>query len=112
MIRRSQNKLYVLRDESTETIEFAQEWDCRTPLQLPNGQTLTMQDLFQNKDLQQKFSAQILTVKLGLHNHGRKAKKIFQQFAIPPWERHKYPLVFTQDRLICVVGLWVSGRLG
>lgn len=38
--------------------------------------------------------------------HGRKAKKIFQQHGIPPWERAKYPLVFEGDKLVAIVGLW------
>ncbi len=42
--------------------------------------------------------------------HGRKAKKIFQQHGIPPWERHKYPLVFAGNRLVAIVGLWESPR--
>jgi tRNA(Ile)-lysidine synthase len=40
------------------------------------------------------------------HSHGRKAKKIFQQHGIPPWERSKYPLVFDGDKLVAIVGLW------
>ncbi len=39
-------------------------------------------------------------------SHGRKAKKIFQQYGIPPWERAKYPLVFADDKLVAIVGLW------
>jgi len=40
--------------------------------------------------------------------HGRKAKKIFQQHGIPPWERAKYPLVFADDKLVAIVGLWTA----
>lgn len=38
--------------------------------------------------------------------HGRKAKKIFQQYGIPPWERSNYPLIFKDGKLISIVGLW------
>lgn len=43
---------------------------------------------------------------LPVSSHGRKAKKIFQQHGIPPWERAKYPLVFENGRLVAIVGLW------
>jgi tRNA(Ile)-lysidine synthase len=43
---------------------------------------------------------------LPISSHGRKAKKIFQQHGIPPWERAKYPLVFVADKLVAIVGLW------
>lgn len=41
-----------------------------------------------------------------ISTHGRKAKKIFQQYGIPPWERANYPLVFDGDKLVAIVGLW------
>ena len=41
-------------------------------------------------------------------SHGEKAKKIFQQHNIPLWQRQKYPLIFYENRLICIVGLWLK----
>lgn len=43
---------------------------------------------------------------LPISSHGRKAKKIFQQHGIPPWERANYPLVFADGKLVAIVGLW------
>jgi tRNA(Ile)-lysidine synthase len=40
---------------------------------------------------------------------GDKAKKIFQKYNIPPWERGKYPAVFMDDKLVAIVGLWRWG---
>lgn len=37
-----------------------------------------------------------------------KAKKIFQNKGIPPWQRKDYPLVFQQRKLIAIIGLWVK----
>ena len=37
-----------------------------------------------------------------------KAKKIFQKLGIPPWQRKDYPLVFQQEKLIAILGLWVK----
>lgn len=41
--------------------------------------------------------------------HGRPAKKIFQQFGIPPWERDNYKVIYQDGRLIEIVGLWRAG---
>ncbi len=38
-----------------------------------------------------------------------KAKKIFQKHAIPPWDRRSYSLVFLDNKLITIVGLWSKG---
>lgn len=38
-----------------------------------------------------------------------KAKKIFQKFGIPPWQRYDYPLVFCHNKLIAILGLWCKG---
>lgn len=35
-------------------------------------------------------------------------KKVFQELAVPPWLRSRYPLVYAQDELIAVAGLFVS----
>jgi tRNA(Ile)-lysidine synthase len=37
-----------------------------------------------------------------------KAKKIFQNLGVPPWQRKDYPLVFQQGKLIAILGLWVK----
>ena len=50
-------------------------------------------------------SIQAITISLG--SSGEKAKKIFQQHGVPPWERHKYPLIFIGQLLIAIAGLWI-----
>ena len=52
--------------------------------------------------------AKIITIALG--SAGRKAKKIFQEANIPPWWRCDYPLIFSDDVLIAIAGLWVNPK--
>ncbi len=106
VIRRAQHKLFVLPNAPKDIENFVHEWDFKSAVTLPNGKSLTPQDL--PPQFAHKFAAQLLTVKLGAH--GRKAKKIFQQYSIPPWERNNYPLVFAGMRLVSIVGLWNSSR--
>lgn len=35
-------------------------------------------------------------------------KKLFQEAGIPPWERETRPLIYLDDRLAAVAGLWVA----
>jgi tRNA(Ile)-lysidine synthase len=39
--------------------------------------------------------------------HHHSLKKLFQEQGIPPWERSRIPLIYIQDRLAAVAGLWV-----
>ncbi|TVP15138.1 tRNA lysidine(34) synthetase TilS [Shewanella sp. KCT] len=51
---------------------------------------------------------------LRCHPHGRdkgrELKKLWQEFAVPPWERGRIPLVFSGEQLVAAVGLWVDKR--
>jgi len=39
--------------------------------------------------------------------HHHRLKKLFQEQGIPPWERSRIPLIYIQDQLAAVAGLWV-----
>ena len=40
--------------------------------------------------------------------HSQRLKKLLQEENVPPWERDLMPLIYFNDELIAVVGLWVS----
>jgi len=42
--------------------------------------------------------------------HHKSLKKLFQEWRIPPWERSLIPLIYIEDHLAAVAGLWVSQR--
>ena len=39
--------------------------------------------------------------------HGRSLKKLLQESGLPSWERDRLPLLYLDDELVAVVGLWV-----
>jgi tRNA(Ile)-lysidine synthase len=41
-------------------------------------------------------------------NHHKSLKHLFQQWAIPPWQRDRIPLLFCGDELVAVVGHCIS----
>lgn len=102
-LRRHAHKLYILKQKPTAMPKYAVNWQLDHTLHLPSGQQLTSADLPINHDLLQQLQTQTLIVRN--HNYGRKAKKIFQRYAIPVWLRTQYPAVFLQSKLICLVGL-------
>lgn len=109
ILRRSQDQLYLLDLDAEQNLDFSMLWDLQQPLLLPNGMSLTVADIAADIKFIDKLRQYDVTVRLG--NHGHKAKKVFQQFKVPPWERAKYPLLYANDRLVGVIGLWCSGRI-
>lgn len=43
-----------------------------------------------------------------LRGHHRRLKKLFQQAAVPPWQRQRIPLLWRDDECLAVGGLWRS----
>lgn len=107
-IKRAQNKLYVTISKKTENLPYTLAWNIAQPLALPNGQSIVAEQMFDQQQIS-TLTTHAITVHVGTIGH--KAKKVFQQHAIPPWERHKFPLVFADQRLVGIVGLWSSSRI-
>ena len=40
--------------------------------------------------------------------HSQSLKKLLQEEGVPPWERGSFPLLYCDDELVAVVGLWIS----
>jgi len=50
------------------------------------------------------------TIQLVGHAHHKSLKQLYQEWAIPPWEREHIPLLFCGDRLLAVVGYGFSEK--
>lgn len=79
----------------------------KSEILLASGKKLTIKKTI-GKGFILPGNRQTITICIGCH--GKKAKKIFQQHNIPPWQRHEYPLIFYADKLICIVGLWLRSE--
>ncbi len=42
--------------------------------------------------------------------HSQRLKKLLQEANIPPWERDLIPLIYLDEELIAITGLWVSKK--
>ena len=88
-----------------DKFNFSVDWKYEQILNLPYGARLIARKTV-GKGLYLLKSFDNLTIQSG--QLGEKAKKIFQKFSIPPWERVFYPAVFRNSQLLCLVGLWVK----
>lgn len=85
-------------------------WD-GTPLTLPDGGRLT-----QLPPMRLRKPATVRLRRGGEHikpagdRHTRELRDLFQQAAIPPWQREACPLLVEGDTVIAVADRWISAR--
>lgn len=77
-------------DIEVEKIDI--EWDLKSPL-IVNGKTLIA--IGRQDDI-----AKLGTIRVKVGDFGRDIKKIFQENAIPPWERLFYPVLHKNDKKV------------
>lgn len=115
-MRRYRQQLYCLQPASTDLSEHPQRWNKELKqLQFKQG-TLTLcaasegicQARWNAAEVWVKFNQGAATIKLPNRRGHRVLKKLFQEQAIPPWERAGIPLIYLDGVLAAVVGLWVS----
>ena len=104
--RRFRGKLYAMAPLSVLAAEY--KWDLQKPLVLPIG-VLDPEQLNSVK-LPENCTVKVRFRQGGerFHPAGRQGshplKKLFQEWGVPPWLRDKIPLIYFQDRLVCVLG--------
>jgi tRNA(Ile)-lysidine synthase len=110
-IRRYQDDLYAIPLLSPHQVTTTLLWDYEKPLTLPCGLgTLSCQKVtgkgirITQKPLMIKFrqggESCYLKNRLGKHS----LKKLFQEWKVPPWERHRIPLIFVENQLALITG--------
>lgn len=115
-VRRYQDGLYLLK-ECAEISTFHYQWqDLDSPLSIKELDiTLTRQSLLEagvklgsTQALQVRSRQRSEKLRPSANQVRRSIKNLFQEHAIPPWERGKYPFIYQNDRLIAVLGLAVD----
>lgn len=116
-IRRYREQLFLLRQTESGDQSAALDWILARPLALPGaGGVLTATP-------ETGCGIRVAAVPDGRvrvawrqggeccmpagRDHHHSLKKLFQERGVPPWERSRIPLIYIQDRLAAVAGLWV-----
>jgi len=89
--------------------------DRREPLRLPQQLGMLVADDRQSQ-LRQPASDEQVSVRFHAQGYfhlagragGREIKKLWQELAIPPWQRERIPLIYYNQTLVCAPGLFVT----
>lgn len=119
-IRRFQDKLYFMpplaEHDASQIIAFSSTADL-----IMNDQITLSWQQTDGLGLNEKLITSGLTVRfrqggeqihLPKHSYRKSLKHLFQEWAIPPWQRNRIPLIFKDEQLVSVVGYVVAIESG
>ena len=118
-IRRYQNKLYCLTVQSVVDLSESHRWSqTQAQLYLPNNGCLQRYitdrgislDLWESSSVTVRYRGGGEKIALPNRRGHHSLKKLYQEAAIPPWEREKIPLIYIDDKLLAVADLWMSNE--
>lgn len=110
--RRYRDTLHLERSGLVESANWRQAWDLQSPLLLPSGKKLIVQEtkgqgmLFpaDSTPLTVRFRQGGEKCRLPGRQHRHELKKLLQGWGVPPWQRDQIPLIYIGDELAQVVG--------
>ena len=115
-VRRFRNFLYAM--EPLPLVGGAQtgNWDLQESFKLANGLGELSSTLVSDAGLRKTEPGEQVSVRYRQGGErckpvGRSGsqtlKKLFQEYDVPPWERHLIPLIYYNDQLAAVPGKWI-----
>jgi tRNA(Ile)-lysidine synthase len=116
-IRRYRDKLYCLRQEQNDQVVFDIFWPTELKqLEFKQGESLIVREsskgiskaLWNNSKVSIKFRKGSEKIKLPKRAGSHSLKNLYQEKAIPPWERNAIPLIYINDQLAAIADLWIS----
>ncbi|MGB5443818.1 MAG: tRNA lysidine(34) synthetase TilS, partial [Gammaproteobacteria bacterium] len=115
-LRRYRDDLYLLKQRPEADSSNVIEWQLPLPLCLPDAGGVLNARPETGRGI--RASAAGSGVRVSWRRGGERClpagrgqhhtlKKLFQERGIPPWERSRIPLIYIDDQLAAVAGLWV-----
>jgi tRNA(Ile)-lysidine synthase len=102
-VRRYREHLFAMPPLPSMPQGWEREWDGVAPLALPDGRVLTLLSAPGNFTVRYRRGGERLRP-AGLAQ-SRELKTLFQENAVPPWERERLPLVWRGEELLAVAGM-------
>jgi tRNA(Ile)-lysidine synthase len=118
--RRYRDALFIRSPLEAHDAGMCIPWDGQHPLSLAGLGTLHVEKVSGQGIKPAVFSSGNLELRFRqggeqLRPAGRQGhhalKKLFQEAAIPPWRRERIPLLYADEQLLAVVGLWVADEV-
>ncbi|HEC73298.1 MAG TPA: tRNA lysidine(34) synthetase TilS [Methylophaga aminisulfidivorans] len=111
-VRRYRDELYIqapnpnLREMHSQTITDTQTKRLNASSQLIWTSTYGkgLSDAVISAGLSLRFREGGERIRIDGHSHHKSLKHLFQEWAVPPWQRDHIPLLFAGDELVAVVG--------
>lgn len=117
VLKKFRQRLYCLHPQQLLKLTGTHDWPCdQTSLSLTNGYELIRieascgidQRLWHSSKITLKPRSGGEKLKLPGRQGHHDLKKLFQEACIPPWEREARPLLYLDDRLAALPGLWIA----
>ncbi len=115
-IKRYRNKLFCL--QTVDPIDVAErQWPTEQgqirlhadqQLELAESDAGILKKLWHQSNITIRFRTGAEKIRLPHREGHHSLKKLYQEKGIPPWERSSIPLIYINDQLAVVVGLWIS----
>jgi len=115
-LRRFKNKLFMLSKWVETGIDWQLSWGANSSVLLVNKIGVLSVSEVLGQGLKKTYQQQNLELRLrkgGEHchpverNNNRSLKKLFQEYSVPPWYRDSWPLLYCDNQLIAVPGLFI-----
>lgn len=116
-IRRYRNKLYCLTSGRDDKDMQEKNWPVgQKQLKLDDGTVLKLTEgtkgIAKTTWLDARVTVKYRTGNEKIRLPGREGrhtlKKLYQEKAIPPWQRHNIPLIYLNDELLAIADYWMS----
>ncbi len=117
-LRRYKNYLYAIAPLAEHDRDNVVNWHLETICQLSEGAISARLakgvgikvGVCPERKLQLRYRQGGEKIRLRHKNHRQELKKLFQERGVPPWWRDRIPLLYLDDKLIAVAGLWIDAE--
>ncbi len=112
-VRRYRDELFLLQPLASHDPSTRLAWPDLQPLTLPTGMGELVLEPAESGISKEKWLAASVDVRFRQggevciprgSKHHRTLKKLFQEWAVPPWERDRIPLIFMNNQLVSIPG--------
>jgi len=115
-IRRYKNTMYALEPQPHHDPGQRLKWDMAKPIELTLGVLEAnkqkgggiMVELCKDNLVEVRFRTGGECIRLANRKHTHELKKLFQEHGVLPWYRDRIPLLYIENKLAAVAGLWID----
>ena len=119
-IRRYRNGIYAMQPQPGLDGWQAEPWPDQDRIQCPDKQGYLERhsnpgngiraSIWQHAEISVRYRSGGETFCPAGHAHHRSLKNLFQEWAVPPWQRSRIPLLYVDDELAAVIGYRVADK--